>query len=81
MTKPLVLMLAVLLAACGSDEPPPEPAPAPQEGRAETQAIRNTEAVGVPGAAIADKVDDAIDQDEAANKKRQEEAERQSAEE
>jgi hypothetical protein len=79
MTKPLMLLLAALAAACTPDEPPPEPKPA--EGRAETQAIRNTEAVGVPGGAIADKVDGAIEQGEEADRKLKEEADRQSAEE
>lgn len=57
---PLVLLLS--LAAC---EPSPTPkaasSPAEREGRAETQNIRNLDAVGVPGGAIADKVDGALD--------------------
>jgi hypothetical protein len=82
MTKPLIVACALLLAACGADEPAPAPEPAqPPEGRAETQTIRNTEAVGVPGGAIADKVDGALDQTEAAERRRKEEADRQSAEE
>jgi hypothetical protein len=59
--KRLIVVLAVMLAACGSDEPPPQ-------GRAETQAIRNTDAVGAGGAAVADKVDGALDKSEEANK-------------
>lgn len=56
------LMMAVLaaaaLAACSAhDEPPP---PAAKQGRAETQGIRNVQAIGVPGNAIADKVDGAL---------------------
>ncbi len=53
------LVFALLLSACGSPEPPPEAA-AP-EGREETRNIRNTEAIGYSGDAIADKVDGALD--------------------
>lgn len=53
-----LLALALLISACGSDEPPPEQKPA--EGRAETRNIRNTDAVGYSGGAIANKVDDAL---------------------
>ncbi len=53
------VLLAGLLAACGSSEPPPEPRET--EGRAETQGIRNTEAIGYSGDAIGDKVDAALD--------------------
>jgi len=63
MTKPLIAALALLLTACGADEPPP-PAAMPPDGRAETQAIRNTEAVGYGGDAIADKVDGALDKND-----------------
>jgi hypothetical protein len=55
--------LALLLAACSSDEPPPAEQKAPA-GRAETQSIRNTEAVGYSGDAVADKVDDALKKNE-----------------
>jgi hypothetical protein len=80
MNKPFIIAaLAVLACACGQDEPPPSQK-APPQGRAETQAIRNTEAVGVSGNAIADKVDNAIVQTEEADKKLKEEADRQSAE-
>ncbi|MEW6166126.1 MAG: hypothetical protein AB1651_00255 [Pseudomonadota bacterium] len=50
---------ALLLAACGGREPPPEPRA--EEGREETRNIRNTEAIGYAGDAIADKVDGALD--------------------
>lgn len=50
----------LFLVACQSPEPPPKPEPAP-EGRAETRALRNTDAVGYSGGAIADKVDGALD--------------------
>jgi hypothetical protein len=76
--KRLLASLALLVSACGpSDEP--APAPPPPSGRAETQSIRNTDAVGTGGAAIADKVDAAIDTTEEADRKLKEEAERQSA--
>lgn len=78
--KRLLVSLALLVSACGSSEDP-APAPPPPSGRAETQSIRNTDAVGTGGAAIADKVDAAIDATEEADRKLKEEAERQSAEE
>jgi len=68
----LLIALALLVSACGSDEPPPERA-AP-EGRAETQSIRNTEAVGYDGKAIADKVDAGIKANEEQVKKAQQES-------
>jgi hypothetical protein len=74
--KQLLLVLAVVASACGGDEPPP-PEPAAPQGRAETQTIRNTDAVGAGGGAIADKVDAALDKNDEAAKKLQEEADRQ----
>jgi hypothetical protein len=71
--------LAVLLAACGADEPPPAEKQEPQ-GRAVTRSIRNTDAVGYSGSAIADKVDAGLDQNEEAAKKRQAEADKAAAE-
>lgn len=56
------LTLAVLLTtltACGKQ--PEVPKPGEPQSRAETQPIRNTEAVGYAGDAIADKVDGALD--------------------
>lgn len=76
--KYLLPALALLLSACGSDEPPP-PEPKAPEGRAETQSIRNTDAVGYNGSAIADKVDGAIETSEEADRKLKEEADRQAA--
>lgn len=62
--KRTTLMFAVLLlAGCGAPEAPP-PAEAPPEGRAETQSIRNTDAIGYDGAAIADQVDQTLDANE-----------------
>lgn len=72
--KHALVALTLLLSACGSDEPPP-PEPAAAAGRAETQAIRNTDAVGYAGSAIADKVDGALDKTEEATKKNQQAAE------
>ena len=71
--RPLLLVLALSLSGCGSDEPPPEQK-APPEGRTETQAIRNTDAVGTGGKAIANKVDAALDKQDEANRKTQEAA-------
>ena len=47
------LLLVLMLTACSAQEEPPP-------GRAETQSIRNTDAVGYSGSAIADKVDGAL---------------------
>ena len=69
----LLLVLALSLSGCGSDETPPEQK-APPEGRAETQAIRNTDAVGTGGKAIANKIDAALDKQDEATKKNQEAA-------
>jgi hypothetical protein len=52
------LLLATLLTACGGGEAPPE---GRAEGREETRGIRNTEAIGYAGGAIADQVDAALD--------------------
>lgn len=67
--EPLMKRLACLslmfLSACHA----PEPAPTSAEGgRAETQNIRNLDAVGVPGSAIADKVDGALNAAEQRNR-------------
>ena len=59
----IVVLLPIVLFACGGDEKSDKPAPK-KEGRAETQSIRNTEAVGINGKAIADKVDDALNKSE-----------------
>jgi hypothetical protein len=70
--KRWIPLLALLLAACSQDEPPP-PAPKP-EGRAETQSIRNTEAVGTGGKVMANKIDAALDKQEEASRKNKEAA-------
>jgi len=53
------ILLVLVLSAC-EQSPPPSSAPAERKGRAETENIRNLDAVGVPGGAIADKVDGAL---------------------
>ncbi|MFC4250289.1 hypothetical protein [Sinimarinibacterium flocculans] len=58
-----LLLLATLLAACDGREPPPPQDPV--EGREETRGIRNTEAIGYAGDAIADRVDEALDANDA----------------
>lgn len=55
----LSLSAALALAACGKQ--PEVPKPGEPQGRAETQPLRNTEAVGYAGDAIANKVDGALD--------------------
>ena len=69
---PALLALAIaalcLLGACSSKDETPPPAQ-PTEGRPETQAIRNTQAIGYPGKALANKVDDALRQNDKQVKK------------
>jgi hypothetical protein len=62
-------LVALSLGACTppADEPV-APAPEPQ-GREETRNIRNTDAIGYSGAAVADRVDGALD---AAERRQQE---------
>ncbi len=52
------LLFAGLLAGCGSSEPQQSQS---EDGREETRTIRNTEAIGYSGDAIADKLDAALD--------------------
>ena len=54
-----VALLCTVLAACGSSSEPETDQN--QDGRGETRNIRNTEAIGYSGDAIADKVDGALD--------------------
>ena len=72
--KHLVLIASLLLGACGSGDEPPPPKKAP-EGRAETRSIRNTEAVGYSGKAIANNVDKALKANEDVIKKTEQESE------
>lgn len=55
----ITIAASLMLAACSRHDDPPA-APAVKQGRAETQGIRNTDAVGYSGSAIADKVDGAL---------------------
>lgn len=56
----------VLMTACGASEAPPPAAP---QGRAETQGVRNAEHIGMPGNAIANKVDGALNQNDEQKRK------------
>jgi len=56
-------VVAVSLAACGKQ--PEAPKPGEPQGRAESQPIRNTEAVGYAGDAIANKLDGALEANDA----------------
>lgn len=69
-----LLLAAGLLAACDDPSPPPERA-TPQ-GREETRSIRNAEAVGYSGNAIADRIDASLD----ASEQRKAEMDRRAAE-
>lgn len=53
--------VTVALVACHPKESPQHVDDTPQQGRDETRGIRNTEAIGYAGNAIADKVDGALD--------------------
>ncbi|MES2682432.1 MAG: hypothetical protein V4650_02850 [Pseudomonadota bacterium] len=53
------MVLLAALTACGKKPEPPKPGE--PQGRAETQSIRATEALGYSGAAVAGKVDAALD--------------------
>lgn len=59
---------AALLSACHPKNPP-EHVDQQQQGREETQGIRNTEAIGYAGNAIGDKVDAALDANDQAKQK------------
>lgn len=54
-----MLAAVLLISACESEERPR--AAVMQEGREETRGIRNTEAIGYAGDAVADRVDAALD--------------------
>ena len=71
---PALMLVVVLLSACSDPAPPPE-RPPPQ-GREETRGIRNAEAVGYSGNAIANKIDASLD----ASEQRKAEMDRRAAE-
>ncbi len=72
--KIFLLIASLVLAGCSAKDEPPPP-PKAQEGRAETQSIRNTQAIGYDGKAIADKVDGALKANDEQIKKAQKESE------
>ena len=72
--KTWILIASLVLAACSSKDEPPPP-PKEKEGRAETQSIRNTQAIGYDGKAIANKVDGALNANDEQVKKAQRESE------
>lgn len=57
------LLLPLALAACGKSIEPPKPGE--PQGRAETQGVRNVDVLGYSGAGIANKVDGALDANDA----------------
>jgi hypothetical protein len=59
--RPLTLLVAAALAALAACAEPPPPEPLPEKGRAETQGIRNTEAIGYAGDHMADRIDESLD--------------------
>ena len=72
--KILLLAASLALAGCSAKDEPPPP-PKAKEGRAETQSIRNTQAIGYDGKAIANKVDGALNANDEQIKKAQKESE------
>ncbi len=72
----LPAFLLLLLGACGNHEDRAAPAK-PQQGREETKNIRNTEAIGYSGGAIANKVDNALNAGDERQKKLDEAADEQ----
>lgn len=66
-----LLLSALLLAglsACDRPEPEPTRSPPSPQGREETRGIRNTEAIGYSGDAIADRLDSTLDANDARNR-------------
>ena len=61
-----LLGTGLLLSACGSHE---SNASTSLEGREETRNIRNTQAIGYSGEAIADQIDAALDANDARNER------------
>ncbi|GEM_PF-6932684 len=54
-----LIATSLLISACGKKQEPEQPVK-PIAGREETRGIRNTDAIGYSGSAIADKVDSAL---------------------
>ncbi|MFO1435763.1 MAG: hypothetical protein U1F34_05180 [Gammaproteobacteria bacterium] len=68
-TLQVITLLSVvgLIGACGEKAPAPTPpTPSTDSGRAETAPIRNMDNAGVDGTGIANKVDSALDANDAA---------------
>jgi hypothetical protein len=71
MKAPIIIaaaLAALSLTACQPKDRPKH-VDEPQQGRDETQGIRNTEAIGYAGNAIGDKVDAALDANDQAKQK------------
>ena len=74
-----VFVATAALSACSSSDDDAKNKPPPKkEGRAETQSIRNTQAVGVNGKAIADKLDEALNKNDQQAKDTEKKTEEQS---
>lgn len=75
-----ILTGALAVAACSAQEAPPadDARQAEPAGRAETRSIRNTDAVGYSGSAVADQVDDALNASDDRGRQLQEADERSS---
>ncbi|MES2489832.1 MAG: hypothetical protein V4607_08565 [Pseudomonadota bacterium] len=56
---PIIIVSSLLFSACDRS-PPVTPIAQERQGREETQGIRNADAIGYAGSAIADKVDGAL---------------------
>jgi hypothetical protein len=61
---PVLAAMLATLAACGDSTTGTPPAASDDSGRPETASIRATEAIGVDGQAISEKVDAALDTNE-----------------
>lgn len=59
----IVILVISMIAACSKEPPPPKP----DTGRAETRSLEAADAVGYNGKAIRQKVDGALDANDAHN--------------
>lgn len=73
MNRTAWMFLAPLVLAGCSKEPPP-PSPTLDQGRAETRSLEAADPVGVNGHAVRQKVDAALNANDAANARLQQEA-------